>query len=131
MMKRFWALAYALALATSPALAHDNTHKAPRLHDSELGSPGKTSEVTSTIRVRTQETADGDMVFDPALIVARPGETLRLVLENDGASEHEFILGTPEELTEHAAMMREMPDMSHDEPNAMRLQPAGSGEIIW
>lgn len=132
MMKRFWALAYALALATSPALAHDNTHKvAPSRHDSELGSLGKASEVTSTIRVRMQETADGGMAFYPALIIARPGETLRLMLENDGASEHEFILGTPEELAEHAAMMREMPDMSHDDPNAMRLQPGGSGEIIW
>ena len=28
-------------------------------------------------------------------------------------------------------MMREMPDMSHDNPNAMRLQPGGSREIIW
>jgi uncharacterized cupredoxin-like copper-binding protein len=132
MMNRIWAWAFVLALATSPALAHDSLHVVvPAPYEAELGVPGDSANVASTIRVRMLETIDGRMAFDPAVIVARRGETLRIVLENEGASDHEFILGTPSELAEHAAMMREMPDMAHDEPNSLRLQPGASGELIW
>jgi uncharacterized cupredoxin-like copper-binding protein len=131
MLNRIWAFAYALALATSPALAHDAAHVAPGPSDTELGVPGDASDVTSTIRVTMMEAADGRMEFDPAMIVTRRGETLRIVLENAGASEHEFILGTPDELAEHAKMMRDMPEMSHEEPNTIRLQPGTSGEMVW
>jgi len=27
--------------------------------------------------------------------------------------------------------MREMPEMAHEDPNSLRLQPGASGEIIW
>lgn len=131
MLNRLWAFAYALALATSPALAHDAAHAVPGPNDAELGVPGNATDVTSTIRVTMMEAADGRMAFDPAMIVARRGETLRIVLENDGASEHEFVLGTPDELAEHAKMMRDMPEMSHEEPNTIRLQPGASGEMVW
>ena len=132
MMNRIWAWAFALALATSPALAHDSQHVVvPAPYGAELGVPGDSANVASTIPVRMLETIDGRMAFDPAVIVARRGETVRIVLENQGASEHEFILGTPSELAEHAAMMREMPEMAHEDPNSLRLQPGASGEITW
>jgi uncharacterized cupredoxin-like copper-binding protein len=132
MMNRIWAWAFAVALATSPALAHDSQHVVvPAPNEAELGVPGDSDKVTSTIWVRMLETVDGRMAFEPALIVARRGETVRIVLENQGASDHEFILGTPSELSEHAAMMREMPEMAHEDPNSLRLQPGASGEIIW
>jgi uncharacterized cupredoxin-like copper-binding protein len=131
-MNRIWAWAFAVALATSPALAHDDAHLVvPAPSEAELGVPGDSTNVTSTIGVRMLETADGHMEFDPAVIVARRGETVRIVLENQGASDHEFILGTPSELAEHAAMMSEMPEMAHEDPNSLRLQPGASGEIIW
>lgn len=132
MMNRIWAWAFAVALATSPALAHDSQHVVvPAPNEAELSVPGDSDKVTSTIWVRMLETADGQMEFDPAVIVARHGETVRIVLVNQGASDHEFILGTPSELAEHAAMMREMPEMAHEDPNSLRLQPGASGEIIW
>lgn len=134
-LNRIWAWAFALALASSPALAHDDAHVVePAPYEAELGVPGvpgDSANVTSTIWVRMLETRDGRMAFDPAEIVARRGETLRIVLENQGASDHEFILGTPSELAEHAAMMREMPEMAHEDQNSLRLQPGDSGEIIW
>jgi uncharacterized cupredoxin-like copper-binding protein len=132
MMHRIWAWAFAVALATSPALAHDSRHVVvPAPYEAELGVPGDPDKVTSTIWVRMLETADGRMAFDPAVIIARRAETVRIVLENQGAYDHEFILGTPSGLAEHAAMMREMPEMAHEDPNSLRLQPGASGEIIW
>jgi uncharacterized cupredoxin-like copper-binding protein len=32
---------------------------------------------------------------------------------------------------EHARMMAENPDMKHEEPNARRLAPKKTGEILW
>ena len=132
MLNRVWAWALALAFATSPALAHDNEHVlAPGPYETELGVPGDASDVISTVRVRMLETAEGRMAFDPAVFAARRGETKRIVVENAGASAHEFILGTYRALTEHSTMMRDMPEMRHDDPNALWLQPGASGEIIW
>jgi uncharacterized cupredoxin-like copper-binding protein len=72
-----------------------------------------------------------DMRFRPALVSAKKGETLRIVAENRGKLVHELVLGTREELEEHAAMMREHPGMRHDEPNAVRVAPGAKGEIVW
>lgn len=132
MLNRIWNWAFTFALVTSPALAHDSAHiVVPAPNESEVGVPGRSTDVTSTVWVKMLETADGHMAFEPALIVARPGETVRIVLENEGISDHEFILGTPSELTEHAAMMNGMSEMAHEDPNALRLQPGASGELIW
>jgi uncharacterized cupredoxin-like copper-binding protein len=38
------------------------------------------------------------------------GETIRFVLQNDGQLRHELVLGEPEALRRHAAMMQMMPD---------------------
>ncbi|WP_174007765.1 cupredoxin domain-containing protein [Agrobacterium tumefaciens] len=70
------------------------------------------------------------MAFEPPLIVAPHGETMRIMLENRGVSVHEFVLGTLSELAEHAEMTRKMPEMVHEDPNSLRLQPGDSGEII-
>jgi uncharacterized cupredoxin-like copper-binding protein len=127
MNNRFWKLAFSLALIASPSLSHDSTSPSDNL----IGVPGKTAEVGKTIIVKILETPEGNMAFDPPVIEVKAGETLRLSIMNVGQLEHEFILATPDELAEHAAMMREMPDMPHDEPNAVRLRPGASGEIVW
>lgn len=129
---RFWTFLFALALASSPALAHDaEVVMVPGPFDSELGTPGNASDVAATITVAMEEMQDGRMAFMPPVIVTRPGTTLRLVLVNHGGSDHEFVLGTDEELANHAALMRDMPEMAHEEPNALHLKPGVSGEIIW
>jgi uncharacterized cupredoxin-like copper-binding protein len=131
-LNRIWNWAFTFALVTSPALAHDRAHiVVPAPYESEVGVPGFPTNVTSTVWVRMLDTADGDMAFEPPLIVAHRGETVRIILENRGVSGHEFILGTPSELAEHAAMMRKMPEMVHEDPNSLRLRPGASGEIIW
>ncbi|EEW26257.1 cupredoxin domain-containing protein [Rhodobacter ferrooxidans] len=96
-----------------------------------IGEAAEATAATRTIEITMGETADGQMVFTPATLEFAAGETVRLALHNTGAQEHEFIMGTPAEITEHKAMMEAMPDMVHTEANTLRLAPGASGEIVW
>ena len=42
-----------------------------------------------------------------------------------------MVLGTPEELKEHAELMKKFPEMEHDEPHMAHVKPGKSGEIVW
>jgi uncharacterized cupredoxin-like copper-binding protein len=74
---------------------------------------------------------DGTMRFIPDRLDVKKGEQVRFVLENKGALAHEFRLSTVKDNDEHAAMMREMPDMKHHEANAVTLDPGKDGEMLW
>ena len=71
------------------------------------------------------------MRFEPDRITVREGETIRFVLVNNGRQMHEFVLGTKEELDEHAALMQKFPNMEHDEPYMAHVQPGKTGTVIW
>jgi uncharacterized cupredoxin-like copper-binding protein len=40
-------------------------------------------------------------------------------------------MDSPEAILEHKVLMERFPEMEHDDPNAIRLQPGARGEIIW
>ncbi|WP_341887957.1 cupredoxin family protein [Variovorax sp. YR752] len=81
---------------------------------------------------RSVEVGMGDnMRFTPARIEVRQGETLRFVIRNRGQVMHEFVIGTKQELDEHAALMAKFPDMEHDEPYMAHVPPGQTGEIVW
>ena len=44
---------------------------------------------------------------------------------------HEFILGTPILLDEHAKMMRKSPGMEHNKPYMAHVAPGESATLIW
>lgn len=92
-----------------------------------IGQPGVPGEVSRTITV----TMSDAMRFTPERIVVRSGETIRFVLHNEGQLRHELVLGFPEALRRHAALMQMMPDMVHSGPNMASLAPGDSGELIW
>ncbi len=71
------------------------------------------------------------MRFSPEALVVRRNETVRFVVRNRGAVMHEMVIGTPEELAEHAALMKRFPDMEHDAPHMAHVKPGASGEIVW
>ena len=71
------------------------------------------------------------MRFSPSTLEVRRGETLRLVVHNDGQTKHELVLGTHKELEEHAALMRKFPEMEHDDPNAVSVPPGETRELTW
>lgn len=94
---------------------------------SRIGQPGNPDEVSRTITMTMGDT----MRFAPDHIEVRKGETVRFVLQNEGKLRHEFVLGDPEALRRHAAMMQMMPDMQHSGPNMASLAPGESGQLIW
>jgi uncharacterized cupredoxin-like copper-binding protein len=59
------------------------------------------------------------------------GETLRIVIHNDGKMLHELVIGTREELDRHAELMLKHPNMEHDEPYMAHVAPGQRGEIVW
>lgn len=83
--------------------------------------------VRRTIEVRMTD----DMRFTPSRIEVRQGDTIRFVLPNAGKQMHEFVLGTKQELDEHAALMKKFPNMAHDEPYMAHVNAGSKGEIVW
>lgn len=99
-------------------------------HGNEMsvaGQPGSLKKVSRTIKISTLDT----MRYSKENIQARPGETVRFLVTNTGKIKHEFAIGTREEQLEHAEMMASMPDMKHEEGNAVTLEPGESRELIW
>lgn len=94
---------------------------------SRIGQPGNPREVSRTISIAMSD----NMRFTPDRIEVRSGETIRFVLKNQGQLRHELVLGEPEALRRHAAMMQMMPDMQHSGPNMASLAPGESGQLIW
>lgn len=96
-------------------------------HDSAAGKAGDPAKVSRTIAVSMHDT----MRFTPSQISVKAGETIRFFIKNEGKISHEMVIGTLDELKEHAAMMRKMPDMKHSEPNMITLAPGQRGGIVW
>lgn len=74
---------------------------------------------------------DGKMLFLPDRLTVRAGEQVRFLLRNNGVLEHEFVVATLDENLRHMKAMEAHPDMRHEEPNARRLDPKQTGEILW
>lgn len=96
-------LACSLLALSAPALAHGDTHAAKNLvakkEQKPWGIAGAAKSVTRTVRISMTDT----MRFTSDRIEVRQGETLRLVMQNNGKLLHELVLGTKNVLDEHAA----------------------------
>ena len=123
-------IALALSAFASTALA-SGTHEGGHHDEMVVGKPGEKSKVTQTIRITMKETDDGKMLFEPAVIKVRKGQTVRLSIRNIGELDHEFVFDGHKEVIEHKALMEKFPEMEHDDPNAIRLAAGKSGEIVW
>ena len=93
----------------------------------EWGIAGDARAVKRTITVSMSDA----MRFTPDKIEVKQGETIKIVVKNDGRQLHEFVLGTKKELEEHAALMVKFPNMEHDEPYMAHVGPGKTGEVIW
>lgn len=96
-------------------------------HGSSAGRPESVSEATRTIQVAALDT----MRFDPQSIRVNAGETIRFIVTNKGKLPHEFVIGTPQEQKQHAAMMQKAPGMKHEDENAIHLAPGETEILIW
>ena len=67
----------------------------------------------------------------PGDIEVKRGETVRFLVRNEGVLMHEMVIGTLQELKNHAELMRKFPNMEHDEPYMAHVAPGKEGEIVW
>ena len=96
-------------------------------HAAANGQPGDPAKVNRVIDMTMNDT----MRFTPDRITVKAGETVRFFLKNTGKVPHEFVIGSMDELREHAEMMRRMPEMQHEEPNSITLAPRQIGAVVW
>jgi uncharacterized cupredoxin-like copper-binding protein len=108
------------------ALVHGHTGH----EETAFGKPGDPKKSARVVQIVMLE-KDGKMIFIPDKIRIKKGEQVRFQLRNNGEIDHEFVVGTLEENLKHMKEMEKNPDMEHDDPNAKRLKPKTSGEILW
>lgn len=124
-------LSTTLAITLGSAAFAAGTHAGGHGHDMmAIGTPA-IGDADRTINVTMRETKDGAMVFEPAQLDFTAGETIRIVVTNAGELDHEFVMDSPDKNIEHKALMEKFPEMEHDDPNAVRLEPGATGEILW
>lgn len=118
-----------IAMAGGNQGGHDvkGHEMAPERHSELIGKPGNPTKVDRTIDVIMHD----DMRVSPSKIEVKAGETLRFFVRNAGKVPHEMVLGTLQDLVEHAAMMRKMPEMEHVEPNMVKLNSGQRGGFVW
>lgn len=93
-------------------------------HD-PMGGPAKTT--TRTIAIRMSDT----MRYTPNVIQVQRGEAVTLAFKNEGQLKHEAVLGSLDELKEHAEMMKMHPDMAHDDPKSISANAGETALIKW
>ena len=127
--------AAAFPLAALAAGTHAGGHDMPASHgnmsmsehSAMFGQPGDPAKVTRTIDVVMND----NMRFEPSTIDVKEGETVRFMVRNTGKVRHEMVLGSLDELKEHAKEMRANPGMVHSEPNQVNLAPGQRGSMVW
>jgi uncharacterized cupredoxin-like copper-binding protein len=116
----------ALALGASQVRAHGDDPHHPG-NDDTFGKPGDSTKASRTIAVDMSDA----MRFSPSNVRVKKGETVRFVVKNSGRLKHEMVLGTAKELREHAKLMKKFPEMEHEDPNQLSLDPGKSDELVW
>ena len=123
-----------LAWTASTAFAHGNAHVAKRpaydaskAEERDFGREGDPKRVARTVRLDMTDA----FRFTPADVTVKRGETVKFVVANSGKVLHEMVLGTTQELKEHAELMKKFPDMEHADANMAHVKPGAKGEIVW
>ncbi|WP_428418596.1 cupredoxin domain-containing protein [Methylibium sp.] len=134
-MKPLKTLAFAvIALSASTVFAHGDEHAAKKpaydaskIEERAFGREGDPRKVSRTVRLDMTDAYR----FTPADVTVKRGETVKFVVANSGKVLHEMVLGTTEELKEHADLMKKFPDMEHADANMAHVKPGAKGEIVW
>lgn len=128
-------IGFGLVLATLAALAQahgDENHPmkkhsfdAAKVEERAFGREGDPKKVSRTVKVDMSDA----FLFTPSDVVIRRGETVKFVVSNGGKQLHEMVLGTAQELREHAELMKKFPGMEHADANMAHVKPGAKGEI--
>jgi len=124
----------ALAIATSafahgddPRAAAKKSYDATKVEDTAFGREGDPGKAKRVIRLTMTDT----FRYTPSAITVKRGETVKFIVHNDGKLLHELILGTPDDLKAHAALMKKFPEMEHADANMTHVKPGANGEMVW
>ena len=122
----------ALSATGTLALAHgDEKDKAAKTAvKKEQKAWGIAGDARAVKRTTTLKMTD-NMRFTPDKFEVKEGDTIKLVMKNNGKVMHELVIGTRKELDEHAALMVKFPGMEHDEPYMAHVAPGKKGAIVW
>ena len=134
-MKLLRAVTAATSIAiASAAFAHgDKPHavKAEKrtisTEETAFGREGDPKKVKRTIKMDMND----KMRFSPSTLEVKRGDTIRFEVKNSGKMMHEMVLGTMQELKEHAELMRKHPGMEHDEPYMAHVAPGKTERMVW
>jgi uncharacterized cupredoxin-like copper-binding protein len=124
-------LLLAVFLAVPLAHAHGEKKHVPVVEalaeQTAWGTAGEPAQVTRTITIAMT----GALRFSPGSLTVQEGETVRFIAQNADRMLHEMVIGTPDALAKHAAMMARFPNMEHNEAYMVHVDPGKSGEIVW
>jgi len=134
-MKTAWIVVIVSALTANGAVfAHTDApqdakpaRKAVSTEEKAFGREGDPKKVSRTVTVDMSD----KMRYSPASLTVRQDETVRFVVKNSGKVMHEMVLGTMQELKEHAGLMKKHPGMEHDEPYMAHVAPGKTERIVW
>jgi uncharacterized cupredoxin-like copper-binding protein len=122
----FFALSFFAVIGVAMASGdHPGGHEPDNY--AEIGTPGSNAAVDRTVSIEMND----EMRFVPDNITVKQGETIRFLLKNVGKIEHEFVLGTEKDLQAHYEMMQKYPEMEHQDPSMVRVDPDKVGEVVW
>ncbi len=120
------------AASTSSVFAHsDEPHAEKTAPAKKEQKPWGIAGDDKAVKRTVTFTMTDNMRFTPDKLAVKQGETVKLVIKNNGKVMHEFVLGTKKELDEHAALMVKFPTMEHDEPYMAHVGPGKTGQIVW
>lgn len=132
-MKLRIALAAAVcALSALSAYAHgDAKHEKNATGiSSEQKVFGREGDPKKASRTITVDMSD-KMRFTPESLQISRGATIKFVVKNSGQVMHEMVLGTMDELQQHAEMMKKNPEMEHEDPWGVHVAPGKSAALVW
>jgi uncharacterized cupredoxin-like copper-binding protein len=121
-------VAVAAERGTRPAVREPTpVKKKTRAADHAFGREGDSRKVNRVIRVEMSDA----MRFFPDQIKVKRGDTVRFVVRNRGQLAHEMVLGTMDELKQHAARMKKTGEMMHEGAHVAHVRPGATGRIVW
>ena len=109
------------------------TQSISTLIPARCGTPPAQVRVTFSPAMYSRKVSlkSGKSVTSRRMTRVRLGEQIRFEIYNEGSWDHEFMLATKEDNRKHAEVMKKFPNMEHDDPNAKRLSPLSSAELLW
>ncbi len=111
--------------------SHNHSHHKANKENYKSGEPFDGNNVDDTLIRIINISASDLMKFSKEKIVVSEGEKIKFVVSNDGKINHEFTIGTIDEINSHHKEMMNMPNMIHNSPNSITISPNSKKELFW